>query len=69
MGPLSVARTLPDLPDCDASDRDLAVVGLLTLNPVNTSRKLSFPIYFGGGYLVSQGKWFWLLGPGVSVQF
>ena len=53
----------------DAADRDLAVVGLLTLNPVNTSRKLSFPIYFGGGYLISQGKWFWLLGPGVSVQF
>lgn len=52
-----------------ASDRDLAVVGLATLNPVNPDRKLSFPIYFGGGYLVSSHNWFWLLGPGISVQF
>jgi hypothetical protein len=51
------------------AERDLGVVALLTLQPVNTSRKLSFPIYMGGGYLISSGKWFWLLGPGISVSF
>jgi hypothetical protein len=51
-----------------ATDRDLGAVGLLTLNPVDPSRKLSFPIYLGGGYLLSARSWFWLLGPGISVQ-
>jgi len=52
-----------------SSDRDMGVVVIGTLNPVNTGRKLSFPIYLGTGYLLSQKKMFWLLGPGISVQF
>jgi len=52
-----------------SSSRDLGVVALMTLNPVNPQRKLSFPIYFGGGYLLYSHEWFWLLGPGISVQF
>jgi hypothetical protein len=51
-----------------SSNRDMGVVIIGSLTPV-TSRKLSFPIYLGGGYLLSQKKMFWLLGPGISVQF
>jgi hypothetical protein len=53
----------------DKTNRDMGVVIIATLNPMNPNRKLSFPIYFGGGYLLSQKKWFGLLGPGISVQF
>jgi hypothetical protein len=52
-----------------SSNRDMGIVILGTLYPVNSTRKLSFPIYLGGGYLMSQKKLFWLLGPGISVQF
>jgi len=51
------------------SSRDLGAVVLGTLNPVNTDRKLSFSIYFGGGYLISAKTLFWLIGPGITVQF
>jgi hypothetical protein len=53
----------------DNSSRDLGAVILGTLNPVNTDRKLSFSIYFGGGYLFSAKTIFWLIGPGITVQF
>jgi hypothetical protein len=53
----------------DKSSRDLGAVVLGTLNPVNTDRKLSFSIYFGGGYLFSAKTAFWLIGPGITVQF
>lgn len=52
-----------------ATDRDLAVVALFTLNPMNPNRRLTFPFYLGGGYLLAGREWFWLLGPGISVQF
>jgi hypothetical protein len=52
-----------------STDRDMGIVVIGTLNPVNKNRKLSFPIYLGGGYLLTQRTWFWLLGPGISVQF
>lgn len=51
------------------SDRDLGAVIIGTLTPVKTNRKFSFPIYLGGGYLLSQKTWFWLIGPGISVNF
>ena len=53
----------------DKASRDLGAVVLGTLNPVNTDRKLSFSIYFGGGYLFSAKTLFWLIGPGITVQF
>jgi hypothetical protein len=53
----------------DNASRDLGAVVLGTLNPVNTDRKLSFSIYFGGGYLFSAKTIFWLIGPGITVQF
>jgi hypothetical protein len=52
----------------DAS-RDFGIVFLATINPVNTDRKLSFPVYIGGGYLLSHQTFFWLIGPGISVSF
>ena len=53
----------------DATDRDMGVVFVTTLNPMNPDRKLSFPIYLGGGYLLSEKTWLWLIGPGISIQF
>ena len=53
----------------DATNRDMGVVFMGTLNPMNPDRKLSFPIYLGGGYLLSGKTWFWLIGPGISIQF
>ena len=53
----------------DKASRDLGAVVLGTLNPVNTDRKFSFSIYFGGGYLFSAKTLFWLIGPGITVQF
>jgi hypothetical protein len=53
----------------DKSTRDLGAVIMGTLNPVNTDRKLNFSIYFGGGYLLAAKTIFWLIGPGITVQF
>jgi len=53
----------------DKSTRDLGAVVMGTLNPVNTDRKLNFSIYFGGGYLLAAKTFFWLIGPGITVQF
>jgi hypothetical protein len=53
----------------DAVNRDMGIVFMGTLNPMNSDRKLSFPIYLGGGYLLSAKTWFWLIGPGISIQF
>jgi len=53
----------------DKSTRDLGAVVLGTLSPVNQDRKLSFSMYFGGGYLFSAKTLFWLIGPGITVQF
>jgi len=53
----------------NSSGRDMGFVVLGTLNPVNTDRKLSFSVYLGGGYLFSAKTLFWLIGPGINVQF
>jgi hypothetical protein len=49
-------------------NRDLGVVALGTIYPIRRDRKLTFPLFAGFGYLISQKKWFFVLGPGVSVQ-
>jgi len=53
----------------NVSNRDLGIVVIGMLNPIRRDSKLAFPLYVGGGYLLNQGAWFWLLGPGVSVRF
>ncbi len=64
-----IALNAFDFSSSSGSDRDMGLVVLGTINPVNTNKKLTFPIYLGGGYLLSEHTWFWLLGPGISVQF
>ncbi|MFD1469216.1 hypothetical protein ACFQ48_13360 [Hymenobacter caeli] len=51
----------------NAADRDLGVVVLGSVTPLHTGR-LTFPLYLGGGRLLSAGKWFYLLGPGIGVS-
>lgn len=52
------------------STRDMGLVGLVSLYPIRTkySSRLSFPLYMGGGYFLSEQQWFVLLGPGIRVR-
>ncbi|WP_223648858.1 hypothetical protein [Hymenobacter psoromatis] len=50
-----------------ATGRDLGIVVLGSVTPVRTGARLTFPLYLGGGYLLSAGKPFFLLGPGIGV--
>ena len=49
--------------------RDLGIVVLGSITPVNKNAKFSIPIYFGGGYLLKASAWFVVLGPGLQVNF
>ncbi|MGI4760255.1 MAG: hypothetical protein ACRYF0_06085 [Janthinobacterium lividum] len=51
----------------NATGRDLGIVILGSVTPVRTGARLTFPLYLGGGYLLSAGKPFFLLGPGIGV--
>ena len=51
----------------NATGRDLGIVLLGSVTPVRTGARLTFPLYLGGGYLLSAGKPFFLLGPGIGV--
>jgi len=68
IGAGSLALNAFDLSN-NSSSKDLGAVVLGTLNPVNTDKKFSFSIYFGGGYLISAKTFFWLIGPGITIQF
>ncbi|MCB0612900.1 MAG: hypothetical protein KDC75_06325 [Phaeodactylibacter sp.] len=50
--------------------RDVGIVGLASLYPIPTKERsrLSFPLYAGGGYFLSESKWFLLFGPGIRIQ-
>lgn len=52
------------------SNRDVGIVGLASLYPIPTKERsrLSFPLYAGGGYFLSESKWFLLFGPGIRIQ-
>ena len=52
----------------DATGRDLGVVVIGSVTPVRPNAKLTFPLYLGGGYRLSKGDWFFLLGPGIGVS-
>jgi hypothetical protein len=47
--------------------RDLGLVVLGSVVPVRTGARLTFPLYLGGGYLLTKGKPFLLFGPGIGV--
>ncbi|MFY0605584.1 MAG: hypothetical protein JXR10_02645 [Cyclobacteriaceae bacterium] len=51
------------------SRRDVGLVVIGSLYPTSSDNKLTFPLYAGGGYLLSEGKAFFLIGPGIRVRF
>ena len=63
-----VALNAFNLGNSTTNDRDLGVVILGSVYPTRRDAKFTFPLYLGGGYLLSAGKWFYLLGPGIGVR-
>lgn len=51
------------------NERDLGLVVLGSITPINKSSKFSIPIYVGGGYLLKASSWFVVFGPGIQVNF
>lgn len=51
------------------AERDLGIVLLGSVYPTKKNRKLSFPLYVGMGYFLNESKFFFLIGPGVSINF
>ncbi len=49
-------------------NRDVSLVLIGSLYPTSSDRKLTFPLYAGGGYLMSEQKMFFLIGPGIRVS-
>ena len=53
----------------NSTNRDVGVVVLGSLYPLQgKARKLSFPLFLGAGYFLSEKKFFYLLGPGIRLQ-
>ena len=50
----------------DLGDIGLVVIG--SLYPTSSDRKLTFPLFAGFGYLLKEGKPFFLVGPGIRVR-
>lgn len=53
----------------DVQDRDLGIVILGSLYPIRRERKLNFPLYGGFGYFLNEDRFFFLIGPGIRVNF
>ena len=49
-------------------NRDIAMVILGSLYPTRRDAKLTFPLYFGGGYKLKNEEFFFLVGPGIRVR-
>ena len=52
----------------ETAQRDMGIVIIGSLYPTTRESKMTFPLYFGGGYLLNAGKAFVLLGPGIRVS-
>ena len=52
----------------DADNRNIGLVILGSLYPTTKDVKLTFPLYFGGGYQLKNQKWFLLIGPGLRIR-
>jgi hypothetical protein len=63
-----VALNAFNLSQNSSVNRDLGIVILGSVYPTRREARLTFPLYLGGGYLLSAGKWFYLLGPGIGVR-
>lgn len=53
----------------EVTDRDLGIVMLGSVYPKGADRKLSFPLYGGGGYFLNDAEFFLLLGLGIRLSF
>lgn len=51
------------------AERDLGIVILGSVYPSKKERKISFPLYAGFGYFLNEEKFFYLIGPGVRINF
>ncbi|MGM0478232.1 MAG: hypothetical protein ACQERC_03335 [Bacteroidota bacterium] len=51
------------------ADRDLGIVVLGSVYPTKKNRKFSFPLYAGFGYFLNEDRFFYLIGPGVRINF
>lgn len=51
------------------AERDLGIVLLGSVYPTKKNRRFSFPLYAGMGYFLNESKFFFLIGPGISVNF
>ncbi len=51
-----------------SNNRDVGVVILGTLYPARRDVKLSFPLNLGGGFLMQESTWFFLIGPGIRLR-
>jgi len=49
-------------------NRDVAIVILGSLYPTRKDKKLTFPLYFGGGYKLNTQEFFFLIGPGIRIS-
>jgi len=52
----------------NVDNRDIGIVVLGSLYPTTKDVKLTFPLYFGGGYQLKNQKWFLLIGPGIRIR-
>lgn len=51
------------------ADRDLGVLIMGSVYPIKTGRKISFPLYAGFGYFLNDERFFYLIGPGIQINF
>ena len=50
------------------ADRDLGIVVLGSVYPTKKGSKFSFPLYAGFGYFLNEERFFYLIGPGITVN-
>ncbi|TRX69669.1 hypothetical protein EO216_16600 [Flammeovirga kamogawensis] len=66
----SIALNAFNLSDNEDIDRDLGIVALASVHPLQRpGRKLSLPLYVGFGYFLKAETFFWMVGPGISISF
>lgn len=49
-------------------NRDIGIVLIGTIQPINTREKFSVPLYLGGGYFLEEDTWFVTFGPGIRLR-
>jgi hypothetical protein len=52
----------------EVDERDLGIVILASVYPSTKDRRLSFPLFLGGGYFLSKERFFMLVGPGIRIS-